>query len=281
MSQPVSKNEIRGISRHPANRSIDRDPHSKSLSRTPMGRKARVNFRARISLSGLRIRIRSQPARNWPPYLFFAWETLSSELGLSDRKARFVILELVLEARRCVTGQNKRLADIARIRTYRRIRTACSRIPKCIKRGPKALSRDLNQALLPLTKKRIDVEVLESILETARRTFEAFPDSEPSRAALESLKGVHFSGLPATSQDNVRKAVARFKAAKNANRTAEHLFIAIGAAASEREWRQDKHSNQRPHRELRFRTSSNMGTGRAEPENNQSSSVSGSKSHNI
>ncbi len=189
-----------------------------------MGRKARVNFRARISLSGLRIRIRSQPARNWPPYLFFAWETLSSELGLSDRKARFVILESVLEARRCVTGQNKRLADIARIRTHRRIRTACSRIPKCIKRGPKALSRDLNQALLPLTKERIDVEVLESILETARRTFEAFPDSEPSRAALESLKGVHFSGLPATSQDNVRKAVARFKAAKNANRTAEHLL---------------------------------------------------------
>jgi hypothetical protein len=209
---------------------LSRRRHTKSLSRTPMGRKAHVNFRARISLSGLQILIRSQPARDWPPYLFFAWEILSTKPDLTDIKARSIILESVLEARRCVAAQNGRLSDIARVRTHRRIRTACSRIPKCIKRGPKALRRDLNRAILPLIEESIDIEVLESILETARRTFEAFPGSEPSRAALESLKGVHFSGLSATSQDNVRKAVARFKAAKNANRTAEHLFIAIGAA---------------------------------------------------
>jgi hypothetical protein len=195
-----------------------------------MGRKARVNFRARISLSGLRTRIRYQPARDWPPYLFFAWEILSSELGLSDIKARSVILGSVLEGRRCVTAQNDRLSDIARIRTHRRFRTACSRIPKCLKREPKALHQDLNRAIRPLIDEPIDVEVLEFILETARKAFEAFPDNEPSCAALESLKGVHFSGLPTTSQENVRKAVVRFKVAKNANRTPEHLFIAIGEA---------------------------------------------------
>jgi hypothetical protein len=197
-----------------------------------MGRKARVNFRARISLSGLQIRIRSQPPRDWPPYLFFAWEILSSELGLPDVKARSVISESVLASRQCIAAQNEQLFDIARIRTHRRTRTACSRIPNCIKRSPKALRRDLNQALFPLIEESIDVEILESILETARKTFEAFPDNEPSCTALRSLQGVNFSGLPATSQDYVRKAVARFKAAKNANRTAEHLFIAIGAALS-------------------------------------------------
>jgi hypothetical protein len=194
-----------------------------------MGRKARVNFRARISLSGLQLRIRSQPARDWPPYLFFAWEILTAELGRPDIKARSIILESVLEARRCVAAQNKRLSDIARIRTHRRIRTACTRIPKCIKRGPKELRRDLNRAILPLIEESIDVEVLESILETATKTFEVFPDNEPSCAALNSLKGLYFSGLPTTTQDEIRKAIAGFKAAKNANRTVEHLFIAIGA----------------------------------------------------
>ena len=195
-----------------------------------MGRKAHVNFRARISLPVLQMRIRSQPACDWPPHLFVAWEILTAELELPDIKARSVILESVLEARRCVTAQNERLSDIARIRTQRRIRTACSRIPKCIKRGPKTLGRDLNRAILPLIEESIDVEVLESIFETARKTFEAFPNNKPSYAALESLKGVYFSGLSAGSQDKVRKAIARVKAAKNANFTLEHLFIAIGAA---------------------------------------------------
>ena len=185
--KPVSKNEIRGIQDTQQIVLSSRDPHAKSLSRTPMGRKARVNFRARISLSGLQIRIRSQPARDWPPYLFFAWEILSSELGLSDTKARSVILESVLEAQRCVAAQNERLSDIARIRTHRRTRTACSRIPNCIKRGPKALRRDLNQALLPLIEESIDVEVLEVHFGDCQKDLRSVSRaSEPSRAQLWS-----------------------------------------------------------------------------------------------
>jgi hypothetical protein len=195
-----------------------------------MRRKARVNFRARSPLSGLQIRIRSQSARDWPPLLLAAWEILSSELGLPDVKARSIILESVLEARRCAIAQNELLSDIARIRTLRRLQTACSRIPKCIKRGPAALRRSLNQALLPLLEETIDLEVLESILDTARKTFEAFPENEPSCAAFKSLKGVHFSGLPTTAQDNARKAITHFILTENENRTALHLFIAIGEA---------------------------------------------------
>jgi hypothetical protein len=195
-----------------------------------MRRKARVNFRARSPLSGLQIRIRSQAARDWPPLLFFAWEILSSELGLPDVKARSIILESIMAARRCATAQNELLCDIEKFRTQRRLQTACSRIPKCIKRGPAALRRNLNQALLLLLEETIDLEVLESILETARKTFEAFPDNEPSCAALKSLKGVNFSGLPTTAQDNAREAIAHFKLAKNESRTAAQLLIAIGAA---------------------------------------------------
>lgn len=195
-----------------------------------MDRRARVNFRARILLAGLQIRIRSQPVHKWPPYLFAAWELLSSELGLLDIRARTVILKAVAAGQRCVIAQNELLSDIARIRTRRRLQTACSRIPKCIKRGPAALRQNLSQAILPLLEEAIDLEVLETILETARKTFEAFPDNEPSCAALKSLKGVHFSGLPATAQDKVQKAIADFKATKSANCTAAHLFVAIGAA---------------------------------------------------
>ena len=195
-----------------------------------MGRKARFNFRARSSLSQLQIRIRSQSVQDWPPYAFFAWEMLNTELGLPDIQARSVILESVLAARRCVTAQNERLSDIARVRTLRQLQTACSRISKCIKRSPAALRRNLNQALLPLLEETIDLEVLASILETARKTFEAFPHNEPSCAALQSLKGVHFSVLSVDLQDKVLGAIVRFNTAENTDRTTTHLFLAIGAA---------------------------------------------------
>jgi hypothetical protein len=81
-----------------------------------------------------------------------------------------------------------------------------------------------------LLEETIDLEVLESILETARKIFEAFPDNEPSCAALNTTKGVHFSGLPTTAQEKAREAIALFKLAKNEPRTAGHLFISIGAA---------------------------------------------------
>lgn len=195
-----------------------------------MRRTARINFRSRSPLSGIQIRILSQSVREWPPLLLAAWEILGSELGLPDVKARSIILESILAARQCATAQNELLCDIERFRTQRRLQTACSRIPKCIKRGPAALRRNLNQALLTLLEETIDLEVLESILETARKIFEAFPDNEPSCAALKTLKGVHFSGLPTTAQEKAREAIAHFKLAKTENRTAVHLFIAIGAA---------------------------------------------------
>jgi hypothetical protein len=195
-----------------------------------MGRRARVNFRARILLAGLQMRIRSQPVHNLPSHLFVAWEILSSELGLPDIKARTIISKSVSAAQRCVTAQNELISDIARIRTRRRLKTACRRIPQCIKRGPAALRKNLSQAVLPLLEETIDLEVIESVFETARKTFEAFPDNEPSCAALNSMKGVHFCGLPTTAQNKVRMAIAGLKAAKNANRTAVQLFIAIGAA---------------------------------------------------
>jgi hypothetical protein len=195
-----------------------------------MRRKARVNFRSRVSLSRIQIRIRSQPVRDWPPYLLVAWEILTSELGLSDTKARSVILDSVLAARQCVTAQNELLSDIVRIRTQRRLRTACSRVPNCIKRGPAGLRQNLSWKILRLLEKTIDLEVLESILETARNTFEAFPDNEPYCAALNSLKGVDFAGIPTAAQDKALKAVEAFKTAKNTDRTTTQLFIAIGAA---------------------------------------------------
>jgi hypothetical protein len=166
-----------------------------------VGRIARVNFRARIPLSGLQIRIRSQPARDWPRYLFIAWEILTAEMGLSDTKARSTILKSVSAAHRCVTAQNDHLSDIARSQAQKRIRIACSRIPNCINRAPAALRQRINQAILPLIKEPIDFEALEFIFETVRKIFEPFQDDKPLRAALGSLKKVHLSTLSTTSQD--------------------------------------------------------------------------------
>jgi hypothetical protein len=194
-----------------------------------MGRKARVNFRARISLRRLQTRLHSQPVHDWPPHLLVAWKILTSELRLPDRKARSVILNSVSASHRCVAAQNEQLHEIARIRAQRRIRTACIRIPNCINRAPASLRRRLNLATLPLIEESINLEILESILETSRAIFES-SDDEPARAAFESLKGVHFSALSASLRDGVQKAIADFKANTNQQRTAAHLFIAMGAA---------------------------------------------------
>jgi hypothetical protein len=166
------------------------------------------------------------------PYLFIAWEILTSEMGLSDTKARSIILKSVSAAHRCVTAQNDQLSCIARSQAQKRIRIACSRIPNCINRAPAALRRRINRAILPLIKEPIDFEALESIFETARKIFEPFQDNKTLCAASDSLKGVHLSTLSTTLQDKVLKAIAGFKAENEANGTAARLFTTIGAALS-------------------------------------------------
>jgi len=111
-----------------------------------------------------------------------------------------------------------------------KILSACLRVTKCVNRAPAALRRRLGKEILStIDTNLIDLEVLESILSVTRSTFEQFPDLEPAEAGLDSLKGAHFSAIPATWQSKAERAVAEFKAAAG-KRSVADLFAGLAAA---------------------------------------------------
>ena len=138
-----------------------------------MARRTRSNFLARRSLPRFLLKIKSQQASDWPPHLSGAWDILKSELDLPDREALAIILKSVGAAHDCVCAENQQVSDCIEAQTHTGIRNACHRIYKCIKRGPAVLRQGLNQAILPLIQNSvIDLEVVESILELAKKNFE-------------------------------------------------------------------------------------------------------------
>jgi hypothetical protein len=114
------------------------------------------------------------------------------------------------------------------------MRSACTRISKCIKRAPAIIRRRLDQELLPLNEKSVDLEIMEAFFETARRIFAEFSDDEPSasRTALQSLKGMHFSGLSDACRDKVAKVFAanQAKTKDKHHHTAARLFTEVAKA---------------------------------------------------
>lgn len=195
-----------------------------------MGRKGHVNFRARISMSALRRSVQPESIEQWPAELCHCWKLLTAELGLSDSDARSAIFESILAARRCVSAQNHRILRNEQVRMRGKIQSACARVTKCLKRGPAALRRRLGKEILvAIDTDPTDLEALESILIVTRSVFEEFPDVEPAKTGLESLKPAYFSKLSATWQSKAQRAVDEFKAAAGKRDVAD-LFVGLAAA---------------------------------------------------
>ena len=133
-----------------------------AIRRHSVRRKAHANFLARRSLPRFLLRLKSQPACDWPPHLFGAWQLLNAELKLPDATARFIVLESVSAARDCLRAQELQLHDIVEARSCATIKDACSSISRCISRAPAVLRRRLDRAVLPLIQESIiDLEVIE------------------------------------------------------------------------------------------------------------------------
>jgi hypothetical protein len=193
-----------------------------------MGAKARVNFRSRISLAQLHERIRAQLISSWPLDLANAGRLLTSELEVSYATARLIVLKSTSAARVCVAAQNQQLRENERARTQKRLQNSCKRVVNCIKRGPTAVRRRLDFKLPPLIKKPVDLEVLESVFETARKIFKISRNDAASKTAFRSLQGLYFSTLSAAAQGEVADALAAFKAKGEDHRhTASRLFAII------------------------------------------------------
>ena len=209
-----------------------------AIRRHSVRRKARANFLARRSLPKFLLRLKSQPACDWPSHFFGAWQLLNTELKLPDATARFVVLESVSAAHDCLRAQEHKLHDIVEARSCATIKDACSSISRCISRAPAVLRRRLDRAVLPLIQEPIvDLEVIESIFSAAKATFEEFPTCESCRTALKSLCALQiadFSTLGMTLRRQSEQAITRLtmtSETKRHSRTAD-VFAALSAVLS-------------------------------------------------
>lgn len=184
-----------------------------------MGRKARVDLRARRSLSQFLLLLRSKPVCDWPPPLSEAWKILNSELELPPGKALSIVLNSAAAAHQCVKAQNLQLTDLARAQARAKIQKACKRISNGISRAPAALRRRLDQAMLPLIQvSAVDLEVIKSIFEVSTTIFEEFADSNSSSTALRALRELRaapFSTLGMAVRREVEKAIVGLVAASS------------------------------------------------------------------
>lgn len=192
-------------------------------------RKAKIDFRARRSLRQLHLQLRSKPLADWPPALSDARRILTGELALEPAKALAVILKSVSVAHDSIRAQNKQLNDLFEAQARTKIRKACSRISKSIKRAPAVVRRRLDQAILPLIEQSvIDLEVVEAIFAAAFSVFDEFPDSEPSSGALRALRELSatpFSALGMKLRHDVQMAIAKLGANSNPEQLAKAIDV--------------------------------------------------------
>jgi hypothetical protein len=206
-----------------------------------MGRKVRADFLARRPVSRFQLQLKSKAPHDWPPHLHAAWQILKSGQDLSDAKARSVVQESVSIAHRCIVAQNQKSKDIIEQVARTTIRSACSRISKCIKRAPAACRRSLNRAILTLIQQSIiDLDVIEAIFGKAETTFKQFRAHETSRAALpalEDLRKADFSTLNMMLRRKTEDAIVELAVTSNGKRqaTAVDVFATIaGVLGSEK-----------------------------------------------
>jgi hypothetical protein len=205
------------------------------------GRVVRPNAFARRSLAQLHLLLRCGQPSDWPQHLFSAWQIVNGQLGLSESEALSVILHSVSAAHRCVAAENQCASRIGEVEALKEVRNACERIRRRVQddraevaEASAKLRRRLDEEILPLIRQpTIDLEVIQSIFETAAKVFDDFPVRGPSLSNLLSEVGKdYFSNLGATLRRELEQAIADFGApSKTGDRvTAEALFKVLAEA---------------------------------------------------
>jgi hypothetical protein len=201
-----------------------------------VGRKAKVDFRARRSLTRFQRQLECTPVQAWPKPLVDAWEILNDRFKLPPTDALSAILDSVSAAHQCISVQSQQLIALEQEKARTIIRKTCSRIEKGISRAPVAVRRRLDRAILPLLQQGIvDLEIIESILEAVAAIFNGkFANDESLKAtkrALRELRVAPFSMLGMGLRRKVEKAIADITASSVKRQPmAADVFGAVTAA---------------------------------------------------
>jgi hypothetical protein len=176
-----------------------------------VGRHVQANFRSRKSLARFLNQLKSVTTRQWPQRLKNAWILLQSEMSLPNSEALSVIFDSVSAAHRYLQAENTQVGQIEEFRARTKIKRFYFRIAKCANRAPAVIRASLDARIFPLVKESVsDLEIIESIFDAIRATFEEFPAFEASRTALKLIEGINrtdFSMLRITFRKESEKSL--------------------------------------------------------------------------
>jgi len=201
------------------------------------GRVVRPNAFARRSLEKLYLRLQWSKPNDWPQHLLSAWRIINGQPGLSETEALSVIIDSVAAAHGCVVAENQRANRIGEVEALKEVLNACGRVLKRIQDDRAEVSevstklrRRLDKEILPLIRQPvIDLEVIQSIFETAAKVFDDFPVSGPSLSNLLREVGKdYFSNLSATLRRELEQVITDLGARSKTKRfSTEALFKAL------------------------------------------------------
>jgi hypothetical protein len=209
-----------------------------------MRRHSHANPFARRRLNRLLAELKSKAPSKWPRHAYLAWAILHDELNVAEQPALSILNFSVSAAHSGAHAINRRVGNIVEFQTREKLRAAFERIAKCTKRAPAELRRRLDAAIIPLIQEEpVDLEVIETIFDSAVEVFSDYSHQEAAKTALAVLTyqapGADryttvkndFPGLSAKDRVKSEKALtALAKASKERRTSASDVFAALAGA---------------------------------------------------
>ena len=206
-----------------------------------MRRHAHANPLMRRRLDKLLRKLKSKDLSKRPRHLSLACVVLRDELGVTEKTAFAIIASSSSAAFTCAEAINRRVGAIVEFQTCEKLCNAFERIANCAKRAPAELRRRLDAAVTPLIRQEhVDLEVIETIFDTAVEVFSEYSRHEVAKTALGVL--MHqppgggrymtvkndFLGLSAKDQIKSEKALTALgKVSKKRKTTASDVFATL------------------------------------------------------
>ena len=178
----------------------------------------------------------ARPENEWPQRINDANEILAPLV--SKQNAHKILRSSVSAAHGCALAIDRRAGDVGAFQKQEKLRANFERVANCIKRASAELRQHLDEAILPLlTAETIDLEMIDSILDTAVTTFRRHSDEIAARTALDVLvyrtpggqeyetAKVDFAGLSMECRLRCERTIAQM-----GQRTGGIVFATLAAA---------------------------------------------------
>jgi hypothetical protein len=211
-----------------------------------MRRRVQVIHLARARIWPLVRRLKSTPVSEWSEHLKLAWEILRDDLEITEKNALKLIADSMSAAQVCAEAINRRSDNIVELKSRAKIRVAFKRLANCCRRASVKLRRRLDEAIGPILRRdRVDLEVIEEILDATAVEFEISSSEGTAATALRTMFVTeqgrepnnwvknNYAGLRPDSQRDCEAALSKLRK-KRGNVSASAVFEALASSLDQR-----------------------------------------------